>query len=245
MAEDAHHNPQGSNFAEFLRHLPESSGTVTVVGTVARGGKEGSFLFTPAAGGPPREIPVDAVKHHHVVYTVPARTVVKLELDQAHAAPAEGGASEQELLFQGGGFKGIADKAAAKDPIAGDPIHKLHKDVPDDRIGPLAAYAPFVLATPHHAPQAPLAYQAAGLQQQFAPRGGALHKTILETLKEAVKDGVADTLKEHYKDPITDTLKEHYKDPITDGVATLVEGGGTLAENAGIPINPLTGLPQT
>ncbi len=238
MSEDLHQNSRGSSFGDFLRDLPEGGGTVSVVGTVARGGKAESFLFTPAGGGPSREIPVDAVRHHHVLYTVPAQAVVRLELDGAHADVAP------ELRF-GGVPKVISDKSAAKDPISGDPIHKVRKDVPDDRIGELGVgggFAPFVLATPHHAPQAPLAYQAAGLQQQLSPHS-LVEKGIYETLKEVSKDGPTDTLKEHYKDPITDTLKEHYKDPITDvGGATLVEPGGTLAENV---FNPGGGPSQT
>jgi hypothetical protein len=128
-----------------------------------------------------------------------------------------------------------------KDPISD--LHKYRKDPIQDSFLPQEAYrpmppgdpagqsgaglAPFVLATPHHAPAAPLAMQAAGLRQQGA---------AIFSLKEAHSDGYSDvTLKEVTQDH---TLKETYKDPILDvkqanADGTFVEPGGTLAEGGG------------
>ena len=69
-----------------------------------------------------------------------------------------------------------------------------------------AGLAPFVLATPHHAPAGPLAMQAAGLHQT----GGSFF-----SLKEVHSDAYSDpTLKELIRDQ--HTPKEAFKDVIHD-----------------------------
>jgi hypothetical protein len=95
-----------------------------------------------------------------------------------------------------------------------------------------ANLTPFVLATPHHAPQASLmAQRVAGA----VPRGA---ETRQQRAPAALKNLLQDplTLKELIKDPIQDsfTLKELIKDPIQDPI-TWVENinSGTLVENTG------------
>jgi hypothetical protein len=80
--------------------------------------------------------------------------------------------------------------------------------------GAAAGMTPFIMATPHHAPQ------AAVMQQQLAgPMAASAAGLNAHTVKELITDHVADqiwTKKELTKDPILDTRKELTKDPILD-----------------------------
>ncbi|MEZ4456071.1 MAG: hypothetical protein R2882_05905 [Gemmatimonadales bacterium] len=76
-----------------------------------------------------------------------------------------------------------------------------------------AGMTPFIMATPHHAPQASV------MQQQLAAGPAAALGATPHTVKELITDHVADqimTKKELTKDPILDTRKELAKDPILD-----------------------------
>jgi hypothetical protein len=82
MSNPAEQNQAETSFAELLRETPREQGTVTVVGVLSHATKEGRFVLI-GADGEAVEIPVEAVKHHHVVRRIPARVVVQVELDAA------------------------------------------------------------------------------------------------------------------------------------------------------------------
>ncbi len=100
------------------------------------------------------------------------------------------------------------------------------KDVADEApptartlAGRQGGMVPFVLATPHHAPQAALMAQGLAGAGQGA---FTLKEASGDVPKSAAKDGLQDplTFKELIKDPLQDpmTLKELIKDPIQDPI---------------------------
>jgi hypothetical protein len=152
-----------------------------------------------------------------------------------------------------------------KDPI----LHKVVQDPGQDlryQAGPVrvppgdpvqqgaGGLAPFVLATPHHAPAGSLAMQSAGLQRQVG--GPFAYKPVAADLgqktiaQDPTKHGVFDTLAEtgtyattdlNFKSVIKDAFTDHtFKEVVTDhslkevvADPTLVETGGTLVEGGG------------
>lgn len=144
-----------------------------------------------------------------------------------------------------------------KDPLA-DPIETGFADVagtgPADPIGGIpdptgqitnpafnafaaagaqqAGMTPFVMATPHHAPQHLVAMQA-GLPQMGAFAGGPNFKPAMDTIKEVAggetgKQPIFDTAKEMVRDTFKEMIRDTYKEMVWD---TWIEGGPfTMAE---------------
>lgn len=104
-----------------------------------------------------------------------------------------------------------------------------------------AAAAPFVMATPHQAPQHLLALQAGIPAQAQTLAAADLHPKRIETLKEPItdthKESIYDTLKEVQHDTVKEQIPETHKELIVDTHKeliidtqkevweTLVEGG--------------------
>jgi hypothetical protein len=98
--------------------------------------------------------------------------------------------------------------------------------------------APFVMATPHHAPQA-----AVMMQQLAASLGAGGAAGAGAGLKPAAFDTIKEVSFETLKEPIHDTFKEVIRDPITiwESTGTLAEGGGPV-QGGGGPIWNFPGL---
>jgi hypothetical protein len=167
------------SFAELLRELPAENDFVTLVGVVTCSPKEGHFRLTPPGGGQPLELPVEAVHHHAVLRHEHGHLLAQLEVARATAEPL----LEEYLVRNPVGITipsrtyltGVDwvtdlqywpkivesvnqyDAEWTRQALPGDPVRQV-----------AGGLAPFVLATPHHAPAAPLAMQAAG----FHPPGG-------------------------------------------------------------------------
>src|SRR5262249_10538889 len=111
-----------ASFAELLREAPQDGATVTLVGVLSHAAADNRFVLV-GPGGEQVEVPVDAVRHHHVVRRIPAQIVVQVEVDAAKLG-----------TFTAPKF--WRDKAG-KDPMfdgfGGSHPHKAHKDPGDDR----------------------------------------------------------------------------------------------------------------
>lgn len=178
----------------------------------------------------------------------------------------------------------VRAKDLYKDPVSDKPLHKdIHKDPLSDPVtfiqekigtgvadvggfdpgqGPVinpqvnaaAAAAPFVMATPHQAPQHLLQLQAGAPAAQAQTLAATdLHPKRIETLKEPItdthKEGIYDTLKEVQHDTVKEQIPETHKELIVDTHKeliidthkevweTLIEGGPFTAVegNQGFP----------
>ena len=189
-----------------------------------------------------------------------------------HHVPQVQAAAREEALFQKQPFndpKATHTDLVSQYPWERDPIlHKIIKDPGQDlryEAGPVrvppgdpvqqgaAGLAPFVLATPHHAPAGSLAMQSAGLQRQvggpFAYKPVAADLVQKTIAQDPTKHGVFDTLAETgtivstdqnpkliAKDPIYDaTLKEVLKDAVSDHTLKEVVADPTLKEAVADP----------
>lgn len=153
-------------------------------------------------------------------------------------------------------------KETHKDPIF-DTIKEVNKDpimdpitlaetifdpgtaVTDPAAGAGGGGTPFVMATPHHAPQAAVTMQnlAANMAARKNPATegiNTLKEAQLDTLKEVQHDTLKEQIHDTYKELIHDTIKELVHDTLKEVVAdpTLIEaigggGGGTAAEGIG------------
>jgi hypothetical protein len=246
------------SFAELLAELPAQSDTVTLVGVVTRSAKEGHFRLTPQGGGQHVELPVAAVRGHSVLHREPGHLLVQVEAERAGIEPLLEEINEFSLSG------GVRTYLTSPYSWARDPIHlqKVQFDpmphemqfaggaVPGGPAGFAAqggGLAPFVLATPHHAPPGPLAMQTAGLQRQMgvftnkAPAADLVQKTLVhdqgmqkhapfDTLKESIADTLKEATTDAQKDFISDpTLKEvvtdTYKEAVTDTFKEAVKDG--------------------
>lgn len=210
------------SFAELLQELPAENDFVTLVGVVTRSPKEGHFRLTPQGGGRPVELPIEAVRGHSVLHREHGYLLVQLEAERGKIE--EQLASYEELFYQGVGTRTYLtspywwamDRShlwkVQLDPGAVQQEEAVRLYPGDPTCHGAAGLAPFVLATPHHAPAGSLAMQSAGLQQQvgmpFAPKppaadliqGGTISDPALlrkitifdHTLKEVVKDPLSD-----------------------------------------------------
>ncbi len=150
-------------------------------------------------------------------------------------------------------------KETHKDPIM-DPVTQAGSDVPGTLAetvfdpgslvtNPATAAGgggtPFVMATPHHAPQAAVTMQnlAATMAARKNPATEGiqtLKEVNLDTLKEQIHDTLKEQIHDTIKEMIHDTIKEQVYDTLKEVTAdpTLIEaigggGGGTAAEGIG------------
>jgi hypothetical protein len=245
----------GKSFAELLAELPAPSETVTLVGVVTRSAKEGHFRLAPQGGGQHVELPAAAVRGHCVLHREAGHLLAQIEVERARVEPQ---LEEIEQLNLGGGLRTYLTSPYS---WARDPIHvpQAQAEAFAAAAGQAGGLAPFVLATPHHAPAGPLAMQTAGLHRQAGlfgnkpPAADLVQKTLVQdpgTQKhppfDTLKESIADTLKEATTDGLKDfiadpTLKEvvadnTFKEAIKDGIYdTLKEAvaDATLVEPGG------------
>lgn len=127
-------------------------------------------------------------------------------------------------------------KDIRKDPIS-DPIGTLFRDPPggtdfepgfdpNQWANPAGGLTPFVLATPHQAPEAAVNMQAgfAQARQGFKPLPSDTGKeAVFDTLKEPISDTHKEVVYDTLKELSHDTLKEMIKDPLQDTRKELIE----------------------
>lgn len=179
-------------FAQLLDELPAEADTVTLVGVVTRCSRDGHFRFTPQGGGRPVELPVEAVRSHCVLHREQGHLLVQLEADRAKVDGVREDAFHPYHPY-GGRWSYVARTNSWE-------VDLLQKAVVDPQVPPFAegGLAPFVLATPHHAPAAPLAMQGGW----FHPQG--VEKSLLDgppppkhVLDPIPKYGVFDPIPKH------------------------------------------------
>jgi hypothetical protein len=204
--------------------------------------------------------PLADIAHGKHLFTDPALDTKQVHKDLWDEGPVKDFTSETARA-----------KDLYKDPIGDTPRNKdIHKDPLSDPVtfvqeqigtgfadvggvdpgqGPVinpavnaaAAAAPFVMATPHQAPQHLLQLQAGIPAQAQTLAATDLHPKRIETLKEPItdthKEGIYDTLKEVQHDTVKEQIPETHKELIVDTHKeliidtqkevweTLVEGG--------------------
>ncbi|HSV67054.1 MAG TPA: hypothetical protein VLJ59_14220 [Mycobacteriales bacterium] len=249
-------------FAEFVQNAPladEAAATVVLTGAVLRSATEGKFVLV-AEGYGQLELDIDAVRAFDILEDSATRKWGRVVIGQDRITKA---------LAKDIGGDTIRFKDVAKDPItdqvvkqvALDPPNTLVENVDPSQLGVIpeafGGAAPFIMATPHHAPE-----QA--LRMQAAAAGVPIDKVIADPpqkviAKEAVTDNITDvklqwkdirtdpvtdvknTIKDIRTDPVTDVklnVKDVSTDPITDVTKNLVADpntgiGDTLVENVG------------
>lgn len=241
------------SFAEFVQSAPsmdEAAATVVLTGAVLRSANEGKFVMI-AEGFGPLELDIDAITAFDILEDSATRKWGRVVIGQDRIT--------KPLLKDIQGDT-LAFKDVAKDPItdpvvkqvAVDPPNTLVENVGDPRqagidsvvlaggIARQAGAMPFVMATPHHAPEQALQMQAAaaGVPGLKAPitdltSGGKLQGKDIST--DPIVD-VKNLPKDVHTDPIVDVKavsKDVIADPGTGLADTLVEGGGTIAEGGG------------
>jgi hypothetical protein len=185
-------------FAELLDELPAEADAVTLVGVVTRCSKEGHFRFMSQGGGRPIELPVEAVRRHCVLYRDQGHLLVQLEAERAmvdHLLDGQWENTYRNLSY-----------VPRTNSLEVDLIRqKFHADPIDAGPAFATGYAPFVLATPHHAPPGPLAMQTGGpmwIRSSYtyadpppppSPPGVRI-KSPFEAAKGAPKDGNTEVL---------------------------------------------------
>lgn len=239
-------------FAEFVKSAPSAadltSGRTTVVtGTVYRS-EDAEKCVLATADGQLAEVPLDAVVRHKVVDSTGLLAVSQLEVVAARIGSR---ITLKELIKDPikevikEVVKDPARKELPKDFIK-EPVKEpifdpgtLWNDPPGGTLqeqidpgafgginpvaGAAAGMTPFIMATPHHAPQAAL------MQQQLATSIGVPAGIGARTIKEMTTDPITDqfhTRKEMIKEPIFDTRKEMIWDTMKEASSdTWVEQG--------------------
>jgi hypothetical protein len=238
MATESNPDPAFSKFLEAQPTTDSLNSVALLSGRVFRAESAGRFLILTAHGpveltadAVRRHKVLDTSGIHPVVQLeVDLTRIKRITKDLVKEAPKDGIKDPVKEVAKDPLKDGIKDpihdpKFAPKDPVfdpergkvlAWDPPKGWDPGVdPSGALGtPLANQGaemlrPFVLATPHHAPQGAVAQQAMGW-----PGGGGLKPIQLDTFKEVARD----TWKEVVKDPIHDihTRKEFIKDPIKE-----------------------------
>jgi len=242
-----------------------SGRTTTVTGTVYRAEEADKFVLA-TADGQTAELPIDAVVRHKVIDASGLNAVSQLEVVIAKIAgrltlkelikeplkelikdvikdPARKELPKdiikepiKEPIFDPGTLWNDPPGGTLQENIdIGDPGQVVVN--PAAQAGAAAGgMTPFIMATPHHAPQAAvMQQQLAGPVAAAAGLGGLTARTI----KEVITDHFADqpwTRKELIKDPILDTRKEMiwdtYKEAAYD---TWVEQGFDPGQGLGNP----------